>query len=157
MAATLAPYTAAGDTWVEVVKKAAAAGADLTATGARPTGEGGVYPIACAACVVVELDVLTGETQILSSDIVYDAGTSINPAVDVGQIEGSFVQATGMLLTEGIVRSKVNGRMTNNGTWDYKPPSALVRSHPLCPPAARPIVHGVLLLVAVMRTYSTFL
>ena len=53
---------------------------------------------------MVELDVLTGEYHVLSTDIVYDAGTSLNPSVDIGQIEGSFVQAAGMCLTEGQVQ-----------------------------------------------------
>lgn len=124
----LQPYQSPGSTWVDVVKKAAAGGAKLTASGSRPIGEGGAYPLPCAACVVVELDTLTGENQILSVDIVYDCGESLNPAIDVGQIQGSFVQASGMMLTEGFVRSKVDGRLVNNGTWDYKPPSALVRN-----------------------------
>jgi xanthine dehydrogenase molybdopterin-binding subunit B len=44
-----------------------------------------------AALTVVEIDLLTGETQILSSDVVYDGGVPLNPAVDIGQVEGAFV------------------------------------------------------------------
>ena len=58
---------------------------------------------------VVELDVLTGEQQILSTDIFYDNGISLNPAVDIGQVEGSFVQGAGFCLTEENVRSSVDG------------------------------------------------
>ena len=46
---------------------------------------------------------LTGEVKILSSDIVYDMGWSMNPAIDIGQVEGAFVQGVGYLLTEKLV------------------------------------------------------
>merc|ERR1712085_122406 len=48
------------------------------------------------ACVSeVELDVLTGMVNVLSSEIMYDCGRSLNPAVDIGQIEGGFVMGLG--------------------------------------------------------------
>merc|ERR1712046_183093 len=78
-----------------------------------------------AACSVVELDTLTGEYHILSTDIVYDAGTSLNPEIDLGQVEGSFVKAAGCLLTEEQTWSKQDARLISNGTWDYKPPLSL--------------------------------
>ena len=54
-----------------------------------------------AACVTeVELDVLSGEMHILASEIVYDCGQSLNPAVDIGQIEGGLVMGLGYFLTE---------------------------------------------------------
>ena len=43
---------------------------------------------------------LTGEVKILSADIVYDMGSSMNPAIDIGQVEGAFIQGVGYLLTE---------------------------------------------------------
>ena len=121
----LAKHRVAGDTWVQVVAKAAKAGAKLSATGRHVMGTGGAYPICSAACAVVEIDVLTGEHQILSADILYDAGRSLNPYIDIGQVEGCFVQAAGMCLTEEQTRSPVDGRLISNGTWDYKPPCAL--------------------------------
>lgn len=119
---TLARYKASSDTWVQVVAKAAKAGAKLAATGRHIMGTGGAYPICSAACAVVEIDVLTGEHQILSTDILYDAGRSLNPYIDIGQVEGCFVQSAGFCLTEEQVRSPVDGRLISNGTWDYKPP-----------------------------------
>eukprot|EP00041_Stephanoeca_diplocostata_P004415 m.44741 g.44741 ORF g.44741 m.44741 type:complete len:1384 (+) comp15101_c0_seq3:127-4278(+) len=122
---TLNKYKSATDNFADVARKAAAAGAKMTEEGYHRGADGGTYPVASAACAVVELDVLTGECVVLSADIVYDCGTSLNPAIDIGQIEGSFVQSMGFCLTEEQTRSKVNGRLISNGTWDYKPPSAM--------------------------------
>jgi xanthine dehydrogenase/oxidase len=85
-----------------------------------------------AACSVVEVDVLTGEVQIISSDIVYDTGWSLNPAIDVGQVEGAFVQGIGYLLSEWLVtepEGEQRGRLNTTNTWTYKPPA--VSSIPL--------------------------
>lgn len=59
----------------------------------------------------------------IRTDIVYDCGTQLNPCVDIGQIEGSFVMGLGFFFTEEVVIND-EGRMVNNGTWDYKPPSS---------------------------------
>jgi len=79
-----------------------------------------------AACSIVEVDVLTGEVKILSSDIVYDMGWSLNPAIDIGQVEGAFVQGIGYLLTEKLVfeqEGPEKGRLNTVNTWRYKPPA----------------------------------
>jgi xanthine dehydrogenase/oxidase len=79
-----------------------------------------------AACSVVELDVLTGEVKILSSDIVYDSGRSLNPAIDIGQVEGAFVQGIGYVLSEQLVvepEGEERGRLNTLNTWRYKPPA----------------------------------
>lgn len=79
-----------------------------------------------AACSVTEVDVLTGEVKIISSDIVYDIGWSLNPAIDVGQVEGAFVQGVGYLLTEKLVfeqEGEEQGRLNTTNTWRYKVPA----------------------------------
>ncbi len=79
-----------------------------------------------AACSVVEVDILTGETKVLSSDIAYDIGWSLNPALDVGQVEGAFVQGIGYVLTEELVfepEGAEQGRLNTVNTWRYKPPA----------------------------------
>jgi xanthine dehydrogenase/oxidase len=79
-----------------------------------------------AACSVAEIDVLTGEVKILSSDIVYDMGWSMNPALDIGQVEGAFVQGIGYLLTEKLVfepDGDEKGRLNTTNTWRYKIPA----------------------------------
>ena len=49
------------------------------------------------------IDTLTGENRILRTDILHDAGASLNPAIDIGQIEGGYVQGAGWLTTEELV------------------------------------------------------
>ncbi|KAM6595876.1 indole-3-acetaldehyde oxidase-like [Cannabis sativa] len=75
-----------------------------------------------AAVSEVEINLLTGETSILQSDIIYDCGQSLNPAVDLGQIEGAFVQGVGFFLYEEYLTNS-DGLVTANGTWTYKIPS----------------------------------
>ncbi len=58
----------------------------LLRRGSFPFGDVGRYFVFAAACTVVEVDVLTGELQILSTDLVYDCGESLNPLVDIGQV-----------------------------------------------------------------------
>ncbi|KAL6839083.1 hypothetical protein ACP4OV_031137 [Aristida adscensionis] len=70
----------------------------------------------------VEIDLLTGAITILRGDLVYDCGKSLNPAVDLGQIEGSFIQGIGFFIYEEYLTNS-NGLMVSNSTWDYKIPS----------------------------------
>lgn len=79
-----------------------------------------------AACSEVEIDVLTGETFVRRCDVVYDMGKSLNPAIDVGQVEGAFVQGMGYVLTEQNVfqpDGPDRGRLNTLNTWTYKPPA----------------------------------
>ena len=79
-----------------------------------------------AACSVAEVDVLTGEVKVISSDIVYDMGWSMNPAIDIGQVEGAFVQGLGYLMTEKLVfepDGADQGRLNSTNTWRYKIPA----------------------------------
>lgn len=75
------------------------------------------YFVWAGACSQVELDVLTGEVQVLRTDIVYDAGDSLDPAVDIGQIEGAFVTGLGHYLTEKVVYDPQSARLLTRGTW----------------------------------------
>ncbi|CAN6291585.1 unnamed protein product [Urochloa humidicola] len=75
-----------------------------------------------AAISEVEVDVLTGATTILRSDLVYDCGQSLNPAVDLGQVEGAFVQGVGFFTNEEYATNS-DGMVINDGTWTYKIPT----------------------------------
>ena len=56
-----------------------------------------------AAVSEVVIDTLTGENRLLRVDILHDVGRSLNPAIDLGQIEGGFIQGLGWLTTEELV------------------------------------------------------
>ena len=75
-----------------------------------------------AACSEVAIDTLTGESRVLKVDILHDVGTSINPAIDIGQIEGGFVQGMGWLTTEQLVWND-KGLLTTHAPSTYKIPA----------------------------------
>jgi xanthine dehydrogenase/oxidase len=121
------------DLWPTLVSDAYAARVDLSAHALfrtprlgevdkdHPYGDAFAYFVYAAACTEVEIDVLTGETTVLRADVLYGAGRSINPGLDVGQVEGAFVQGLGMMLTEHQLVT-AEGRVLSDGTWEYKPP-----------------------------------
>ena len=75
-----------------------------------------------AAVSEVIIDTLTGENKILRVDILHDAGKAINPAIELGQIEGGFVQGAGWLTMEE-VNWKSNGEITTHSPSTYKIPA----------------------------------
>jgi xanthine dehydrogenase large subunit len=70
----------------------------------------------------VVVDTLTGEYKVTRVDILQDVGKSLNPAIDIGQIEGAYIQGMGWLTTEDLVWSD-NGRLLSNGPATYKIPA----------------------------------
>ncbi len=75
-----------------------------------------------AACSEVAIDTLTGESRVLAVDILHDVGTPINPAIDIGQIEGGFIQGVGWLTTEQLVWND-KGQLTTHAPSTYKIPA----------------------------------
>ena len=75
-----------------------------------------------AACTEVVIDTLTGESRVLAVDILHDVGHSINPAIDIGQIEGGFVQGMGWLTTEELVWN-AQGQLATHAPSTYKIPA----------------------------------
>jgi xanthine dehydrogenase large subunit len=75
-----------------------------------------------AAVSEVAIDTLTGESRVLKVDILHDVGHSINPALDIGQIEGGFVQGMGWLTTEQLVWN-AQGKLATHAPSTYKIPA----------------------------------
>jgi xanthine dehydrogenase large subunit len=75
-----------------------------------------------AAVTEVIVDTLTGENRILRVDICHDAGKSINPAIDIGQIQGGYVQGAGWLTTEELIWNE-EGKLMTHAPSTYKIPA----------------------------------
>ncbi|CCF00245.1 Putative xanthine dehydrogenase molybdopterin binding subunit (plasmid) [Sinorhizobium fredii HH103] len=76
-----------------------------------------------ASCSEVSVDTLTGEYQVERTDIIHDVGKSLNPALDIGQVEGAFVQGMGWLTTEELWWD-AKGRLRTHAPSTYKIPLA---------------------------------
>ncbi len=76
-----------------------------------------------AACSEVMVDTLTGEMKVQRVDILHDVGRSLNPSIDIGQIEGGFVQGMGWLTSEELVFDD-KGRLLTHAPSTYKIPCA---------------------------------
>ncbi len=75
-----------------------------------------------AAVSEVVVDTLTGEWRLLRADVLHDAGRSINPAIDIGQVEGAFIQGMGWLTTEELWWNK-SGKLMTHAPSTYKIPT----------------------------------
>ncbi|KAI8847735.1 molybdopterin binding aldehyde oxidase/xanthine dehydrogenase [Chytridium lagenaria] len=119
-----------GAPWEDVVKKAyferinlsANGTPDLTYDWASNTGRMFSYFTYGGACTEVEIDTLTGDHVVLRSDVVMDIGTPINPAIDIGQIEGAFAQGQGWCTIEEPLISPTSGFLFTRGPGGYKIP-----------------------------------
>lgn len=72
----------------------------------------------------VVVDTLTGESRCLRADLLHDAGRSLNPAIDLGQVEGGFIQGMGWLTTEELVWHPESGALLTHAPSTYKIPTA---------------------------------
>lgn len=118
----------------ELAKRAYGARVHLSAAGfyktpklhwdrAKAKGRPFLYYAYGAACSEVVIDVTTGEMKVERVDILHDVGRSLNPAIDIGQIEGGFVQGMGWLTTEELVYD-AEGRLLTHAPSTYKIPVA---------------------------------
>jgi xanthine dehydrogenase large subunit len=121
-------------TWEELVQAAYVARVQLWSDGfyATPglswdretmTGRPFYYFAYGAAVSEVVVDTLTGEWKLLRADVLHDVGSSINPAVDIGQIEGAFIQGMGWLTMEELVWHPRSGLLTTHAPSTYKIPT----------------------------------
>ncbi|XP_049867765.1 xanthine dehydrogenase-like [Pectinophora gossypiella] len=130
----LEPYKAKNPDgkWEDWVSAAYVDRTNLSATGYyaapkiefnRDTNLGNLYEYFTygVACSEVIIDCLTGDHQVLRTDIVMDVGESLNPAIDIGQIEGAFTQGYGFYTMEEMVFSP-NGEVLSRGPGAYKIP-----------------------------------
>ncbi|WP_212525062.1 xanthine dehydrogenase molybdopterin binding subunit [Actibacterium sp. MT2.3-13A] len=119
--------------FAEAVRSAYEARVSLSATGfyktpklawdrVRGVGRPFFYFAYGAAVSEVVIDTLTGEHRILRADILHDAGASLNPALDIGQVEGGYVQGAGWLTTEELVWDG-KGRLMTHAPSTYKIPA----------------------------------
>ena len=88
----------------------------------RGTGRPFFYFAYGAAVTEVVIDTLTGENRILRADLLHDTGSSLNPALDIGQVEGAYVQGAGWLTTEELVWDG-KGRLATHAPSTYKIPA----------------------------------
>jgi xanthine dehydrogenase large subunit len=120
-------------TFAELVRQAYAARISLSATGFYRTpkiqwdmtalrGRPFFYFAYGAAVSEVAVDALTGETRLLRVDILHDAGSSLNPAIDLGQIEGGFLQGMGWLTSEELSWN-AQGELQTHAPSTYKIPT----------------------------------
>jgi len=126
--------------WKELIHKAYFERINLSAQGfykvpdvgydfATQSGPGFHYFSYGVAFSMVEVDVLTGDHQVLRTDIVMDVGNSLNPAIDIGQIEGAFTQGMGLFTMEEMVWGDSEhtwlrpGTLFTQGPGAYKIPS----------------------------------
>jgi xanthine dehydrogenase large subunit len=118
----------------ELTREAHAARISLSATGFYRTpdihydrdtmlGQPFYYFAFGAAIAEVAIDTLTGETRLLRADILHDVGTSLNPAIDLGQIEGGFLQGIGWLTSEELFWNE-KGVLQTHAPSTYKIPTA---------------------------------
>ncbi|KAM9249001.1 LOW QUALITY PROTEIN: aldehyde oxidase 2-like [Dugong dugon] len=119
-------------TWEDWIEAAFEQRISLSATGyfrgykafMDEKGEGDPFPyyVYRAACSEVEIDCLTGAHKKIRTDIVMDACYSLNPAIDIGQIEGAFIQGMGLYTTEELKYSP-EGVLYSQGPDEYKIPT----------------------------------
>ncbi|KPJ03064.1 Xanthine dehydrogenase [Papilio xuthus] len=111
-------------TWELLIQTAFLRGINLQTSYRVTPNDEEIFRVPGAAVVEVELDILTGEHDILRADILQDAGFSINPELDIGQIEGAFIMATGYWTCEDLIYDKKTGELLTDRAWNYHVPLA---------------------------------
>ncbi|XP_018394484.1 PREDICTED: xanthine dehydrogenase/oxidase-like [Cyphomyrmex costatus] len=114
-------------TWEELIFEAYQEGIDLCERYMLVTGlteDKKSYPVYGVTIAEVEIDVLTGQHVIRRVYLMIDSGLSLNPLIDVGQVEGAFVMGTGFWTSEDLMYDPETGILMNNKSWNYNAPGA---------------------------------
>ncbi|CAN8268349.1 unnamed protein product [Cochlearia groenlandica] len=120
---TLMEKSGGSVTWNKLISQAYAESVNLSASDLYTAKDTSTRYLNYGVAVSeVEVDLLTGQTTVLRTDIIYDCGKSLNPAVDLGQIEGSYVQGLGYFMHEEYITDK-EGLLLTDSTWTYKVPT----------------------------------
>jgi xanthine dehydrogenase/oxidase len=80
------------------------------------------YKTTGVSASIVELDLLTGEHVILQTDNLVEIGNPLNFSLDIGQIEGAFIQGIGYFTMEELIYNKSDGKLLTNGSLTYRIP-----------------------------------
>ncbi|CAL8110876.1 unnamed protein product [Orchesella dallaii] len=108
-------------TWEQLIAAATGRNILLTSQFQHKKGDVKSYDVWGVTATEVEIDVLTGDFKIVRVDLIEDAGESISPLVDIGQIEGAFVMGLSWWLTEELIYDQNSGELITDRTWNYKP------------------------------------
>ncbi len=87
-----------------------------------------------AACAEVVVDTLTGEHRVLRVDVLHDVGRSLNPAIDIGQVEGAFIQGMGWLTMEELRWHPADGSKRAGALLTHAPSTYKIPTANDCPP-----------------------
>ncbi|XP_060804308.1 xanthine dehydrogenase [Amyelois transitella] len=111
-------------TWEQLITEAYNSGVNLQSSQIYSTSDEKVktYFIYGVVIMEVEVDILTGNHDILRVDLLEDTGRSLSPLIDVGQIEGAFIMGLGYWTSENQITDLNTGRILTDRTWTYKPP-----------------------------------
>ncbi|XP_022826465.1 xanthine dehydrogenase-like [Spodoptera litura] len=110
--------------WEDLITTSYANFVDLQAHGFVDANDQQEYFVYGVTLAEVEIDVITGEMEVLRVDIHHDVGQSVNPELDVGQIEGAFIMGLGYWTSENMVYDPNTGELLTDRTWNYYVPLA---------------------------------
>ncbi|XP_045773796.1 xanthine dehydrogenase-like [Maniola jurtina] len=111
--------TMTNPTWEELIAKAFLQGVNLQANAFTDASDIHNFDVYGVTLAEVEVDVLTGQFQIIRVDLLEDVGRSVNPDIDIGQVEGAFIMGVGYFTSEETVFDRNTGELLTDRTWNY--------------------------------------
>ncbi|XP_013136196.1 PREDICTED: aldehyde oxidase 1-like [Papilio polytes] len=111
-------------TWEELVYKAYKSNIDLQGRGILNLGEENSSQVYGVIVTEVEVDILTGQSEIKRVDLLEDVGQSVSPEIDIGQIEGAFIMGLGYWTCEKMEYEPTTGEVLSDRAWNYWLPQA---------------------------------